>query len=395
MVRARVKRELIAWAVERSRIPFEDLLSRFPALTKWERGDADPTLKQLEEFAQATHTPLGFFFLQTPPAEPIPIPDFRTIHDVVISRPSPDLLDTVYQCQQRQDWYRQYGQMNLAGPVPLVGSLSHDVSITEAAARMRTALSFDIAQRGANWSEALRILREMAESQGVLVMVNGIVGNNTHRKLDPQEFRGFALVDDWAPLVFVNGADTKAAQIFTLAHELAHIWLGESALSDADLTINPTHAMERFCNQVAAEFLVPLEVLRRMRVDDALRIGELERLARTFKVSTLVVLRRLYDSGALTFDRYRQAYADERKRVLAMMEQHSDSEGGNFYYMLPVRVSRRFARALIASTLEGQTLHRDALQMLGFSKISTFHELAHRLGVEGRSKYRPHASRLE
>jgi len=380
-VRVRVYGGLITWARERSGLPFEYLSSRFPALDAWERGDVEPTLKQLEKFAQATHTPIGFLFLPKPPEESVPIPDFRTMGDAAIDRPSPDLLDTMYQCQQRQEWYRDYARVNREEPVPFVGSLSPGVDVVEAAEHMRTVLDFDVSRRGMGWSDAFRRLLDQADTHGILVMVNGVVGSNTHRKLNPQEFRGFALVDDFAPVVFINGADTKAAQIFTLAHELAHIWLGESALSDADPASTPINVIERWCNQVAAEFLVPLEALRGVRVDEALRVDGLDRLAREFKVSTLVVLRRIYDTGALALEQYRRAYADELSRVLALMKERPGGGGGNFYNTQPARVSKRFARALIASTLEGQTLHRDAFQMLGLKKVSTFHELGHRLGV--------------
>jgi Zn-dependent peptidase ImmA (M78 family) len=213
-------------------------------------------------------------------------------------------------------------------------------------------------------------------------MVSGIVGSNTHRKLNPQEFRGFALVDELAPLVFVNGADTKAAQIFTLSHELAHIWLGQSAVSDVDMAVGSANAIERWCNQVAAEFLVPLDALGTVEVQQPDLTEQLERIARTFKVSTLVALRRIHDAGYLPDARYRSAYAYERDRVLALMDEGSTSgSGGNFYNTQAVRVGRRFAKAIIESTLEGQTLYRDAYQMLGFKKHATFEELASRLGV--------------
>jgi Zn-dependent peptidase ImmA (M78 family) len=379
-VRVPVQGALLAWAQRRSGVPHGKLMARFPGLDAWEDGQKQPTLKQLEQFARATHTPVGYLLMAEPPEESLPVPDFRTIGDVEVGQASPDLLDTVYQCQQRQDWYRDYARSHGEPPIAFVGTLATDVDIVEAARRMRAVLAFEPDERGPTWAEAARRLINSADEQGVLAMVNGVVGSNTHRKLDPREFRGFALSDELAPLIFVNGADTKAAQIFTLAHELAHLWLGESAVSDVDLATSSTNPVERWCNRVAAEFLLPLADLGSVDVDEASLTGELERVARRFRVSTLVALRRVFDSGALTAAQYRIAYAQERDRVLALMEERG-SAGGDFYKTQPVRVSKRFARALIESTLEGQTLHRDAFQMLGFRKQATFEELAHRLGV--------------
>lgn len=378
-VRVEVPAELYEWAIERSRVDRGNLARRFPKLVTWLASENSPTLKQLEAFARATHTPIGFFFLAEPPVEAVPIPDFRTLGDRQVTRPSADLLDTLYQCQQRQEWFHDYAQANRFDPVPFVSSCTLDSAVADAAAQMQEVLSFSVNERGASWGEAFTQLRERAEEVGVLVMVNGVVGSNTHRKLDPDEFRGFALADPLAPLVFVNGADTRAAQIFTLAHELAHLWLGESALSDVALDVESTNATERWCNQVAAELLVPLVDLRDQFDTGRDLTEELDRLARRFRASTLVVLRRVQEAGYLSWPAYRAAYTAERQRVLALMG--DGGSGGNFYNTQPVRVSKLFARSVIASTLEGHTLYRDALDMLGFKKISTFNELAGRLGV--------------
>lgn len=377
MNRVAVEPALLRWARERAGRSEEDLRGRFPRLRLWERREAQPTLKQLEDFARATHVPLGYLLLPEPPVEKIPIPDFRTIAGQEVGEPSPDLLDVLYLCQRRQAWYGEFARSVGEEPRSFVGSASLDDPVEETAGRMRELLGFNLEarRRCSTWTEALRIFVEQADASGVLVMVSGVVGSNNHRRLDSAEFRGFALSDELAPLVFVNGADTKAAQMFTLAHELAHLWLGETALSNVGPASAPVQRVERWCNRVAAELLVPLAALR-----EALPPGDpLESapaLARRFKVSTLVILRRLLDARRLSRTAFDEAYATELRRLLALPR----SSGGNFYLTQAARVSRRFAAALVASTLEGQTLYRDAFRMLGVRKQETFLELGRSLG---------------
>lgn len=373
-LRVDVKPELFRWARQRAGIDPETLVKRFPKYREWESGEIQPTFKQLEQLAKATHAPIGSFFLSQPLEEPVPLPDLRTVGNRFVGRPSVDLLDTVYLCQQRQDWYREFARMEGEDPLPFAGSVTPASDVGSTASRMRAALGLELEERRAlsSWTDALRRFIERADSLGVLVMVNGIVGNNTQRKLDPDEFRGFALADDLAPLVFINGADTKAAQMFTLAHELAHIWLGESALSDLEPASAPSHEIEVWCNRVAAELLVPQAALRAAYRDRVDLPTQLNRLARYFKVSTLVVLRRIFDIGAIDRGEFAFSYQKELDRILSMPTQ----SGGNFHPTLRARVGQRFGRALVTSTLGGRTSFSESFRLLGIKKTATLHEFA-------------------
>lgn len=378
-LRVEVKPELLNWAIERSGVDYFTLRNSFPKLDEWLGEGGRPTLKQLEKFAKATRTPVGYLFLAEPPDEQVPIPDYRTMANRQVGRPSANLLDTIYICQQRQEWYRDFARNNGQQPLDFIASVDRRASVQRIAQDIRDILGFDLEGRRAarTWEEALRNFIASVEATGIMVMCSGIVQNNTHRKLSPEEFRGFALVDNLAPLVFINGADTKSAQMFTLAHELAHLWLGESALSSADIGGNEEQAIEQWCNAVAAEMLVPISVFEsELRNDESLP-SALSRLARYFKVSTLVVLRRMRDISYLSQDEYVEVYRVELERLLSL----ASGGGGNFYLSQPNKLSKRFARALVVSTLEGQTLYRDALRMLGVRKVSTFNELGRSLGV--------------
>ncbi len=372
---------VLRWAAQRARLDDAELTVRYPKWPLWITGDAQPTLKQLEAIAKLTHTAFGYFFLPQPPALTLPVPDFRTVRDEALAEPSSNLLDTLYLCQQRQDWYRSHARTHGVAALDFVGSVSALEVPEQVASRMRErlGLSTDERRRISTWTDALRQLITKAEDSGVMVMASSVVGSNSHRKLDVDEFRGFALADALAPLIFLNGADSKSAQMFTLAHELSHVWLGASGVSDTQAGQVPDLEVERWCNRVAAELLMPLEAVRASHRRDALIPEEIQRLAREFKVSTLVALRRLFDAGFLDRATLWQHYREEQARLSELNGR--TGSGGDFYRSLGARASKRFASAIIASTLEGLTSFPDAFRMLGMRKNATFYEAARELGV--------------
>ncbi len=373
---------VLRWAAERARLSDDDLRRHFPKWPLWLTEEAQPTLRQLEAFAGRTHTAMGYFFLPQPPVLELPVSDFRTVGERTLTGPSSDLLDTIYLCQQRQDWYRGYLRQSGETSLPFVGSARVGDAHEAVAREIRDTIGFSVEQRRAlgTWTDALRLLMMQAQEAGVLVMASSIVGSNSHRKLDVGEFRGFALVDDLAPLVFVNAADSKAAQMFTLAHELAHLWLGASGVSDVQAGRVPPQETERWCNQVAAELLVPAEQLEAVHRPGEPIAEAMQRLARAFKVSSLVALRRLFDTGLIDREQLWSHYRGELER-LKKLDRRQGATGGDFYRTLGMRAGRRFVRAIIASTLEGSTPFTEAFQLLGIRKTSTFNAAARQLGV--------------
>ena len=382
-VRVAVHPALLEWARSRSGIDETVWHKRFPLFDAWIAGDAQPTLRQLQDYAAKTYTPVGFLLLDEPPVETLPIADFRTPPGQGRSmQATGNLLDTLRACQARQEWYRDNQLLHNEPRVDFVGSVTVSTPPAVAATSMRDALGWtgEVREELGSWQEALAQLRERAEDVGVLVTISGIVGSNTHRRLDPNEFRGFALVDDYAPLVFVNGADAKSAQVFTLAHELAHLWLGATGLSDAEAESGREFAEERWCNAVAAELLVPMSDFEQAFDPAGALRPQLEPLARRYRVSTQVILARVREFGAIDWDEFMLERDIERTRIESL-DRGRSALAGNYYATKPVQVGKRFTRDLIASTLEGRTTYTEAFRLLGVKKVSTIEGLGRSLGV--------------
>lgn len=375
MTRVSVNKEVLLWALERSGLAVETIQTRFPKIRQWEEGTTQPTLRQLEDLARATHTPFGYFFLPAPPDERLPIPYFRTVADQTLAHPSADLLETVHTMQQRQEYMRELLIDQGEPPLPFVRSASVSDDPIHVAASIREALGRNTACAAAQrtWTDALRDFENAIERLGVLVMANGVVGNNNHRKLSPAEFRGFVLVDEYSPLVFINSADGKAAQMFTLAHELAHVWFGSSAAFDLRELQPADDATEQACNKVAAEILVPESELRELWRTVRNDAEPFQSIARHFKVSALVAARRVLDLGLIQrtdFLQFYQAYLEDERR-----RRGEGSEGGNFYANQVVRIGHRFGEAIVRAAKEGKLLYYEAYKLTGL-RGKTFDQFA-------------------
>ena len=381
-MRVYVKPDFFLWACERSRRSIDELAERksFSKLPDWISGEARPTFKQLEKFAQATYTPFGYFFLPKPPEESVPIPDLRTVGNQYMGRPSPDLLDTIHAMQRRQAWLHEDLIECEAEPLDFVGSAQTADDSQGVGREMRRMVGLDDgwAAKVRTWQEAVSELRRAIEQLGVMAVINGVVGNNTHRKLDVGEFRGFALSDKYAPLVFVNGADAKSAQMFTMVHELAHIWLGESALTDTGLISQPSQEIESWCDRAAAEFLVPAQELKSCWRDIRHEEKPFETLSRHFKISPIVAGRRAMDLRLVdrqTFFKFYEEYIAREHRL------RPASGGGDFYNNQNMRVGEKFATQVILATKGGRLSFKEAYDLTGL-RGGAFQEYAYRLGVD-------------
>ncbi len=379
MTRVPVPPEMLRWACERAGYDMEHVAARIPQFPAWIRRERQPTLKQLEKLAKLTHTPLGYLFLPEPPNERLPIPDYRTVTGTARGRPSPDLLDTLYTMQRRQAWLRESLVENDAEPLAFVASARSSDDPDAVGREMRRVLGLDGGWAAGirTWQDAVSELRRMIEQLGVMAVLNGVVGNNTHRPLNVEEFRGFALTDPYAPLIFVNGADAKSAQMFTLAHELAHIWLGREGLSGFETLFPGGTDVEDWCNQAAAEFLAPAREVRVHWREVMRKAGRFEDLARTFKVSPVVAARRALDLNLVDqnafFDFYEHYVNHEHKG-------DKTPDGGNFYNNQNTRVGKLFALQVLRAAMEGRIGFKEAYDLTGL-RGGTFQEYARRLGV--------------
>lgn len=355
-----IKPDLIHWAISRAGYEHREFFEQFPRAKSWLEEEKSPTLPQLRDFAKKAHVPFGYLFLQEPPKEELPIPFFRTIGGET-DQVGVNLRDTILNLQQRQDWVRDYLIEQGEESLGFIGKFSprNPLNLVVQDIRNELKLHSNWASQFSNWQKALDHLAEKVEEAGIFIIFNSVVDNNTHRPITVEECRGFVMCDEYAPFMFVNSADSKSAQMFTIVHELAHLWIGESAGFDFRQLQPFENEVETFCDAVAAEFLVPEEDFNTQWE----LTQDFEALAKVFKVSQIVIGRRALDTGKIT----RDAFFDFYNQHIAKFEEFKADrgDGGNFYATLRKRLNPRFFATVHQAVKENKLLYKHAYELTG------------------------------
>lgn len=371
MTEALVTPRLLTWARERRGGDVDKLAAKLgvkpSAILAWESGVRRPTFRQAQNLAGALHVPFGQLYLPEPPEQELPLPDFRTVHGRPPGKPSPDFLDLLTDVLGKQQWFREFRESEGMEDLPFLGRFGTGDAEDSIAEDIRKVIDVDGARvRTSNSESFLRGLVRNAEKAGIMVLRSGVVGNDAHRPLDVEEFRGFSVTDNVAPLVFINGRDAKGAQIFTFAHELGHIWTGQGGISNPDYSLrnkDVKNAVELFCNRVAAETLAPGAGFQAAWQTESGEVAaKLGRLARQFKVSEMVILWRAHDFDYVSTSEYWEHYRRLSERAGAN-QPHGES-GGNFYHTLTTRNGTAFTEAVISCAAAGTLFSRDAAALL-------------------------------
>ncbi len=357
-----IKPDIITWAIERAGYELSDFVAKFPRVNDWLENRKLPTVKQLEKFSHKVHIPFGYLLLTEPPVERLPIPFFRTNQKGESTQNvSINVYDSVMLVQQRQAWLRSYLEDNDFERLPFVGKYSNDQKITEIVADIRRVLRLENewASSFQKVETAVDHLTEKIEDAGIIIVFNGVVGNNTGRPIKVDECRGFVLVDEIAPFMFINNADGKAAQLFTMVHELAHIWTGHSAGFDFSQLLPADDPVEILCDKVAAEFLVPETSFTRIWDERP----DIAYVARHFKVSQIVIARRALDLGKINKTSFFDFYNNYVNQL--QYKKESQAGGGDFYATTKKRLSLPFAARINQAVKTNQLLYRDAYRLTG------------------------------
>ncbi|NLN49635.1 MAG: ImmA/IrrE family metallo-endopeptidase [Clostridiales bacterium] len=381
--RIEIKKEIYHWALEESQKEYEEIINKFPRIDDWINGDNNPTFKQLQGFADFLKIPLGYLFLKEPPKINIMEAEFRSINNQLPDM-SKNLKDTITAMDMKRNWMSDYRKDLGWDKLTIIekfnqqknGTISHDASLAKELLGPEEDWYTAVKDHGM----AYNFLKNKMEDKGILVMQNGVVGNNTRRKLEIHEFRAFMLYDDIAPIIFINNNDSLGGKIFSLVHEFIHVLLGHENLFIED-ELYSTKENERYINRLTGEFLMPQARIKGFWDNQNEPLIQINDLASLLKVSETALAIKLKELKLIRQDTL-DTVIDRAMRYFDT-NINEGAGGGNFYNTFNTRISPTFTKAVITSTEAGDTDYTYAFRLLGGIKGKTFDEIRERVLTYG------------
>ena len=374
--------EILKWARKTAKISLEKSAStisktcKIERIKEWESPDCKdfPTIKQVEKLARLYRRPVDVFFLQFVPKDFPALKDFRRNKEDGLNT---SLIFMMREVQEKQEWLSNFLKKKKEKKLDFSGKHNIKSSPDVVANDIRKTLAIGNIPSGL---KPLKYWIEKAESKRIFISLSS--NYHTRLKLDSDLFKGFVIDDKYAPFIFLNSDDWDHGQIFTLIHELAHIWIGVSGISN-ETEINTTntpgiHPVEKFCNEVAVKALLPEDELTAMLPkQDVLTIKNISRLSRKLGVSNAALLNRALNIRLIDSEKYNslQKEADSAwKDFLLKESQKKKSSGGPNYYIMQLRrSSKAFANIVMDFYKNGKVNGADASRLLKV-KESNFHK---------------------
>lgn len=356
--KAYITPNVLRWARESARITEEVAAAKVNVSTdklkEWENGDTQPTIKQAQTLAKAYKRPFALFFLPDIPKDFQPLQDYRKNGSKSLSTASVFIIRDI---QQKQSWISSVNEENNETKLPFVGRFSIRNNSSEVANDILKTLN--IYPGNYRTDNPIKEWIDAAESHGIFVSRTSFI--HSRLKLDSEELQGFAIADPYAPFVFVNSDDWNAPQLFTLVHELAHIWIAATGISnDVEPNIKDKdkfHPVELFCNEVAANALIPHEIITRLPSSTFGNSREVFRVAKNLGVSTFAFLVRALNLHLISLQTYQKLKKEADIEYNAFLEREADKKakqkekekaGGPNYFLLQLnRNSRLFTQTVL------------------------------------------------
>lgn len=365
VVRIQVNHDILKWAILESDIPMDVVLKKKPIINKILYENISPTFNQIKEISQFLKVPFGFLFLEKPPQNEMFNAEFRTMNNKLSSKMSKNLKDTILEMDYRKSWMSEYKKINGYDKVNLPKLNTKDIKSNIDIIYNILNISYDTIKNESTSLKAFNLIRKKVEKLGILVMLNGSVGNDNHRKLDVREFRAFVLDDEYAPLIFINRNDTETGMLFSLLHEFIHLLLQEEG-NNILLGYNEEANDESLINDIVAELLVPNSILIDNFSHINIKKDEINRLSRFFKTSPSVIAIKSYKLNLIDFDTKEEVIAESIYNYNRSKEKR-ETKGGNFYSNIQYRISKDFYTTVIHQAEGGLIDFKEAYKLLSLN----------------------------